>query len=1319
MSTVQIALAATTRIVQAVLRSTDEQSLLEEACRIIVDVGYRFSWVGEAEQNEEKKVRPTAWAGHEDGYLSAINISWGDVPHGRGPTGTAIRTGKNEAAEFSIWLGEASKRGYRSCCALPLMDGEKAFGALSITSGQAGAFGEQEMQLLRNLAEVLAFGIMNLRGRQRAEATIQQREEQLRQAVKVSKLGIFDHDHLSGRIYASEEHQRIYGVGPDEAFNVSLLLSRMYPGDRELISKAIERAHDPAGDGLYEVEHRVVRPDGSIRWLTTRAQTFFEGEKSARRAVRTIGAVADITERRQAEEALRQREEQLRQAVQVSQLGVFDHDHRTDSVYCSPETRKLFGLGPDERFTLPVVMNRIHPEDREKTLNIIKAAHVPGGGGTHEMEYRVVRPDGSLRWATIHAQTYFEGEGSERRAVRTVGAAADITERRQAEEKYRAIFDHAVVGIFQTTPEGRYLSVNPALARMWGFDSPQEMITTVSDIGRQEYVVPGQREEFKRLIEERGVVSDYEYEFHRKDGSRGWTRVNARVVRDARGKTLYYEGTDQDITEQKRAIDALRESEKRLSEAQRIARLGNWDWNVVTNSLYWSDEIYRIFGVQPQEFGATYETFLSYVHPDDREFVNRSVQEAFEGKTTYNIEHRILRGDGTERVVHERAEVFRDGSGKAVRMAGTVQDITEQRQADKALREAEEKYREIVDQAVVGIFQSTPDGRYLSVNQALARISGYNSPQEMIETISDSGRQEYADPERREEFKRLLDEHGVVRDFECEFYRKDGSRCWSLVNARAVRDAQGKTLYYEGTDQDITEQRRAIDAMRESEKRLSEAQRIARLGNWDWNVVTNSLYWSDEIYRIFGAPPQEFEASYETFLSFVHPEDRELVDRAVHEATQGKSSYDTEHRVIRRDGEVRNAHSQGEVFRDGSGKVVRMAGTLQDITESKKLEAQFKQAQKMEAVGRLAGGVAHDFNNLLSVIMGYTDLAEGLIASGKTIAVADKIAQIRRAAERGASLTKQLLAFSRRQMVHPRIVDLNKVVSSSADMLKRLIGEDVATSFKPEENLWMVKVDPGQIEQILMNLTVNARDAMPTGGRIVMETANITADEHYVSQHAPMNPGAYVMLSFADTGTGIAAENLPLIFEPFFTTKETGKGTGLGLATVYGIVKQNRGHIQAYSEPDKGTIFRIYFPREEGAETVQPSREPAAIRRGTETVLLVEDEAHLRGLIAALLEEGGYRVLLAESGAAALALAQDNKEAIDLLLTDVIMPGMSGVELCKRMQELRPGTRVLCMSGYTGDHLHPYGQFESEKTFLQKPFTNIELLKKLRAILDS
>ncbi|MBZ5526826.1 MAG: PAS domain-containing protein [Acidobacteriia bacterium] len=1070
MSTVQIALTAMTRIVQAVLRSTDERSLLKEACAIIVDAGYRFSWVGEAEHDEEKKVRPMAWAGHEDGYLSAIKVSWDDSQYGRGPTGTAIRTGKavvipdmREAAEFSIWLNEASKRGYRSCCALPLMDGETAFAALSISSGQAGAFGEQEMPLLANLAEVLAFGIMNLRGRQKAEATIQQREEQLRQAVSVSKLGIFDHDHLTGKIYASEEHQRIYGVGPDDAFNVSLLLSRIYPGDHELVTRAIERAHDPAGDGLYEVEHRVVRPDGSIRWLTTRAQTFFEGEKSARRPVRTIGAVADITERRQAEEALRQREEQLRQAVQVSQLGVFDHDHQTDSVYCSPECRQIFGLAPDDQFILPVVLGRIHTEDRERTLNIIKAAHAPEGTGTHEMEYRVVRPDGSMRWVTVRAQTYFEGEGSARRAVRTVGAVADITERRQAEEKYRGIFDHAVVGIFQSTPEGRYLSVNPALARMWGYDSPQEMITTVSDIGRQEYVVPGQREEFKRLIEERGVVSDYEYEFYRKDGSRGWTRVNARVVRDARGKTLYYEGTDQDITEQKRAIDALRESEKRLSDAQRIARMGNWDWDIATNALYWSDEIYRIFGVQPQQFGATYEAFLGYVHAEDREFVDRSVHEAF----------------------------------------------------------------------------------------------------------------------------------------------------------------------------------------------------------------------------------------------------------------QGRSSYDIEHRVMRPDGETRTVHSQGNVFRDGSGKAVRMAGTVQDVTENKRLEAQFKQAQKMEAVGRLAGGVAHDFNNLLSVIMGYTDLAGGLIESGKPAAAADKISQIRRAAERGASLTRQLLAFSRRQMVHPQILDLNKVVSSSSEMLKRLVGEDVSVTFQPGKDPWLVKVDPGQIEQILMNLTVNARDAMPTGGRIVMETANIEADEHFVSQHPLMLPGAYVMLSFADTGAGIAPENLPLIFEPFFTTKETGKGTGLGLATVYGIVKQNNGSIWVYSEPDKGTVFRICFPKAEGAETHLPAGANAEVRRGTETVLLVEDEAQLRDLTATLLEEGGYQVLRAENGPAALALAENSSARIDLLLTDVIMPGMSGVELCGQMQKMRPGIRILCMSGYTGDHLKPYGQFESEKTFLQKPFSQPILLKKVRAVLDA
>ena len=876
MSTVQIALAATTRIVQAVLRSTEEKSLLAEACSIIVDVGYRFSWVGEAEHDEEKTVRPTAWAGHEDGYLSAIRISWSDSPYGRAPTGTAIRTGKavvipdiREAAEFSIWFAEASKRGYRSTCALPLMDGESAFGALSITSGQAGAFGPQEMQLLANLAEVLAFGILNLRGRQRAEATIQQREEQLQQAVRVARLGVFDHDHLTNKIYASEEHQKIYGVGPNDEFNIPLLLSRIHPQDHELIAKAIAGAHNPAGNGLYEVEHRAVLPDGSIRWLTTRAQTFFSGEGPARRAVRTIGAVADITERRQVEEALRGREEQLRQAVQVSHLGVFDHNHQTDFVYCSPECRQIFDLGPEEHFSMPLIFSRLYDEDRERILKVLAAAHAPEGNGAHKMEYRVVRRDGSIRWVAVQAQTYFEGEGRARHAVRTVGAVADITERRQAAE-------------------------------------------------------------------------------------------------------------------------TLRQREEQLRQAVQVAQLGIFDHDHRTNNIYFSPELRLIFGFPPNEDLAM-ASWLTYIHPEDRRAVGKAVQRAHDpqGDGVCEMEHRVVRPDGSLRWVATRAQTFFEGEGsarRAVRTVGATADITERRQAEEALRQAEEKYREIFDHAIVGIFQSTPEGRYLNVNLAMARIQGYGAPEEMLAAVRDISHQEYADPERREEFKRQIEKNGVVRDFEHEFHRKDGSRGWVLVNARAVRDAQGKTLYYEGTDQDITEQKRAMDALRESEKRLSEAQRIAQMGNWDWDIATNALYWSDEIYRIFGVQPQQFGATYEAFLSYVHEEDREFVDRSVHETFQGKSSYDIEHRVTRPDGETRTVHSQGNVFRDGSGKAVRMAGTVQDVTENKRLEAQFKQAQKMEAVGRLAGGVAHDFNNLLSVIMGYADLAEGLIASGKTVA---------------------------------------------------------------------------------------------------------------------------------------------------------------------------------------------------------------------------------------------------------------------------------------------------------------------------------------------
>ncbi len=386
--------------------------------------------------------------------------------------------------------------------------------------------------------------------------------------------------------------------------------------------------------------------------------------------------------------------------------------------------------------------------------------------------------------------------------------------------------------------------------------------------------------------------------------------------------------------------------------------------------------------------------------------------------------------------------------------------------------------------------------------------------------------------------------------------------------------------------------------------------------------------------------------------------------------------------------------------------------------ERKRLEQQLRQVQKMEAIGRLAGGVAHDFNNLLTVISGYCQmLLEDPGASGPQ---REYIAEIKDAGDRAAALTRQLLAFSRQQVLQPRILDLNALIANVEKMLRRLIGEDIelVTAQAPEVEL--VKADPGQVEQIIMNLAVNARDAMPKGGKLTIETTNVELDETYVHSHGPVKPGPYVMLAVCDTGIGMDSQTQSRIFEPFFTTKEQGKGTGLGLSTVYGIVKQTGGYIWVYSEPGRGATFKIYLPRvEEVAETIEPRKVPAKLHEGTESILLVEDEERVRKLTRRILEANGYKVLVATRGDEALRICGEHKGAIHLLLTDVVMPEMSGPEVANQLSLLRAEMRVLYMSGYTDDAVVRHGMLEPGMAFLQKPFTPEILLSKVREVLDS
>jgi two-component system cell cycle sensor histidine kinase/response regulator CckA len=842
-----------------------------------------------------------------------------------------------------------------------------------------------------------------------------------------------------------------------------------------------------------------------------------------------------------------------------------------------------------------------------------------------------------------------------------------------------------------------------------------------------------------------------------------------------------------------------------------------------------------------------------------------------------------IKRDGILRSVCKRRR--RDGSVIDVRITGVplvvngeqqgsfgiYEDITARSRAERAQRRAEVRYQRIFENAIEGLFESTPAGKFLTVNPAMARIAGYSSPAEMIAGIYDIGRQMYADPAIREVVKRQLQEKNELNGFECQMLRKGGSIIWVSLNVRALRDSKGRIVSHDGTAEDITH-RKVAELRRQVRMEIIHA--IGATENLDdllreiHYVISKSidaencfvaLY--DQAYGTFNFPffrdkfdpapaPQELGRgcaeyvfrtgepqmispkrlgelvaagevqlegtpsrswlgvplrtpsetigvlvvqSYERenaytqhdleFLASVAGQIAFAIDRKRAEARIRESearlrvlieqlpavvwSVDTHLRFTSSLGaglarlglkpdqvvgmllsdyfETNDptflpiaAHRRAvagepvtfqvdwkegsyachvEPLRDTSGEVRGAICMALDVTDRKRLEEQFRQAQKMEAVGRLAGGIAHDFNNLLMVIQGYADLMTERVPEGDSMRRSAE--QIQNAARRASSLTQQLLAFSRKQMLAPKILNIHSVVGDMEKILRRLIGEDVELQTSTEPDLWLVKADRSQIEQVIMNLAVNARDAMPRGGRLMIETSNVVLGESSSQPPTVLNAGEYVMLAVTDNGSGIDTATQAHIFEPFFTTKEKGKGTGLGLATVYGIVKQSGGYIWVYSEPGRGTTFKIYLPKieEEVPGESFDRRGFSELPRGSEVILLVEDEKGVRELARQYLEMNGYTVLEAEDGYTALELSAMHAGPIHLLLTDVVMPGISGREVADRISTQRAGIKVLFMSGYTDQAVVHHGILETDAVLLQKPFNMASLASKLREVL--
>ena len=803
-----------------------------------------------------------------------------------------------------------------------------------------------------------------------------------------------------------------------------------------------------------------------------------------------------------------------------------------------------------------------------------------------------------------------------------------------------------------------------------------------------------------------------------KDGSLFPVRVTAGS-RELNGRIFVWSSI-QDLSESKRSGGAPRTAEqRRLELAMDAGGVGTFDWDVRTGELKWDRQQERLFRFAPGEFDGTFASVEKRVHPDDRAGLRRAVRIARTNHSTYAHELRVIWPDGSVHWILGRGEFLYDNRGRAFRMCGAAVSLDERTAAERALQQAEERFRNVMDNMLEGCKLIDFNWTLLYVNEAAAGHFLKQRAQVIGRRFLDV-HPGFENTEAFEYFRRCMEER-TPQHFEDTVVRPDGTTKYFEVSAIPVPEG----IFVLSLDD--TARTQVEKDLRESEERLRQAVRVSGTGIFDHDHAGDSVYWSPEQYAIYGWSP-DTPVTVAKYLSGVHPEDLERIAAAVRRAHDpaGDGFFDVEHRLVRPDGTVRWTNIRSQTFFAGEGKdrhPVRTVGAATDVTDRKqaeedktKLEARLYQAQKMESIGRLAGGVAHDFNNLLTVINGYTDLL--LNQKGANEKTLVPLREIKKAGLKAAELTHQLLAFGRDQKTVPKVLNLNRVIRDQENLLRRLIGEDIRLETVLSPHLGSVRADPGQIFQVLMNLAANSRDAMPHGGRLRIETANTDLDDRYAMEHAEATPGPYVQLILTDTGLGMDAETRGHIFEPFFTTKNVGKGTGLGLATVYGVVKKAGGFIRVQSEPERGATFTIYLHRVEGAADIEEAKVCLlGSARGTETVLLVEDQPELRELVRTTLEDCGYTVLEAADADEALQRSARWSGHIHLMLTDVVMPGLSGWDLASRLKSQRAQMKVIYMSGYSPTAT-PGEIQDAGIDYLQKPMSPDDLLSKVREVLD-
>ncbi len=907
----------------------------------------------------------------------------------------------------------------------------------------------------------------------------------------------------------------------------------------------------------------------------------------------------------------------------------------------------------------------------------------------------------------------------------------------------RTLTDNLPDGIFLKDREGRFIYANQFIAELMGAPDPSALQ------GKTEHDFSPKEVADALLADERLVMESRQSLINKEEskllsGRLRWILTTKVPLVNARGAVTGLLGITRDIT-QRKELERKNQQLATLVESSDDAIVG-YDLN--RRITVWNKGAERLYGYTEEEIIGAPTSLV--IPPGLEDEAQRMREQLMQGGRVTRYETTRLRKDGSRIMVAITLSAIRDAEGRIVGVASTAHDITARRRAEEALRDSERQLTEIIDFLPDATFAIDKEGRVIIWNKAIERMTGIPAAQMIGKGDHVYAIPFYGEPQAiwvdlvLKDLEEIPDRYSnITREgdtFSAEVFCSalhNNKGAWVFSKVSPLRDLSGNIIGAIESIRDITERKQAEEVLRESERRLSDIVDFLPDATFAIDTEGTVTAWNRAIEQMTGKTKEQMLGcrNYEYAIPFYGYRRPILIDLTFDNRDEIKQKY----AFVERRGDTlfaevftpllhegKGAHLWGiaTLLRNENGKIVGAIESIRDITDRKraeeekeKLEAQLQQAQKMESVGRLAGGVAHDFNNMLGVILGHTEMA--LEQVDPTQPLHADLEEIRKAAERSASLTRQLLAFARKQTATPRLLDLNQTVEGMLTMLERLIGEDVHLTWRPKADLWPVKVDPSQIDQILTNLCVNARDAIADVGKITIETGNSVIDEAYCADHPGIVAGEYVLLAVTDDGCGMDKETQSHLFEPFFTTKGIGKGTGLGLATVYGIAKQNNGFINFYSEPGHGARFTIYLPRHAGRTAQGRDQEAEGPSlRGQETILLVEDEPSILKMTTMMLERQGYAVLAASTPGEAIRLAREHTGEIHLLMTDVVMPEMNGRDLARRMLSLYPNLKRLFASGYTADVIAHQGVLDEGVHFIQKPFSRKSLAAKVREALD-